>query len=76
MMMTVVRRSLHGIVSDGRVLGILVPLPLAVLTGFPQGASISLEGVLAKLCFPVLCHRVSLTVTKYPDILPRSIRPL
>ena len=37
------RRSLYGVVSDGRVLGLFVPLPPAVLTGFPQGASISLE---------------------------------
>ena len=28
--------------SDERVLGLFVPLPPAVLTGFPQGASISL----------------------------------
>ena len=34
---------LYGVVSDGRVLGLFVPLPPAVLTGFPQGASISLE---------------------------------
>ena len=40
-------RSLYGVVSDGRVLGLFVPLPPAVLTGFPQGANISLEGVLA-----------------------------
>ena len=38
----VLRRSLYGVVSDGRVLGLFVPLPPAVLTGFPQGASISL----------------------------------
>ena len=28
----------YGVVSDGRVLGLFVPLPPAVLTGFPQGA--------------------------------------
>ena len=33
----------YGVVSDGRVLGLFVPLPPAVLTGFPQGAGISLE---------------------------------
>ena len=38
--MIVLRRSLYGVVSDGRVLGLFVPLPPAVLTGFPQGASI------------------------------------
>ena len=36
------RRSLYGVVSDGRVLGLFVPLPPAVLTRFPQGANISL----------------------------------
>ena len=28
---------------DGHVFGLFVPLPPAVLTGFPQGANISLE---------------------------------
>ena len=41
--MIVLRRFLYGVVSDGCVLGLFVPLPPAVLTGFPQGASISLE---------------------------------
>ena len=41
--MIVLRRSLYGVVSEGRVLGLFVPLPTAVFTGFPQGASISLE---------------------------------
>ena len=41
--MIVLRRSLYGVVSGGRVLGLFVPLPPAVLTRFPQGASISLE---------------------------------
>ena len=41
--MIVLRRSLYGVVSDGRVLGLFVPLPPAVLTGFPQGANISSE---------------------------------
>ena len=34
---------LYGVVSDGRVFGLFVPLPPSLLTGFPQGASISLE---------------------------------
>ena len=34
--MIVLRRSLYGVVSDGRVLGLFVPLPLAVLTGIPR----------------------------------------
>ena len=41
--MIVLSWSLYGVVSDGRVLGLFVPLPPAVLTGFPQGANISLE---------------------------------
>ena len=32
--MIVLRRSLYGVVSDGRVLGLFVPLPSAGLTGF------------------------------------------
>ena len=41
--MIVLRRSLYGVVSDGRVLGLFFPLPPAVLTGIPQGTSISLD---------------------------------
>ena len=49
--MIVLRRSLYDVVSDGRVLGLFVPLPPAVLTGFPQGASISLEVGLGRIFF-------------------------
>ena len=49
--MIVLRRSLYGVVSDGRVLGLFVLLPTAVLTGFPQGANISLEAVLGRIVF-------------------------
>ena len=49
--MIVLRRSRYGVVSDGRVLGLFVPLPPAVLTGFPQGASISLEAGLGRIVF-------------------------
>ena len=52
--MIVLRRSLYGVVSDGLLLGLFVALPPAVLTGFPQGANISLEAGLAELCFPLL----------------------
>ena len=45
--MIVLRRSLYGIVSDGRFMGLFVPLPPAVLIGFTQEAIISLEAVLA-----------------------------
>ena len=49
--MIVLRRSLYGVVSDGRVLGLFVPLPPAGLTGFPQGASISLEAGFGRIVF-------------------------
>ena len=49
--MIVLRRSLYGVVSDGRVLGLFVPLPPAVLTGFPQGANISLEAAFGRIVF-------------------------
>ena len=49
--MIVLRRSLYGVVSDGRVLGLFVPLPKAILTGFPQGASISLEAGFGRIVF-------------------------
>ena len=45
------RRSLYGVVSDGRFMGLFVPLPPAVLTGFPQGASISLEAGFGRTVF-------------------------
>ena len=49
--MLVLRRSLYGVVSDDRVLGLFVRLPPAVLTGFPQGASISLEAGFGQIVF-------------------------
>ena len=45
------RRTLYVVDSDGRVLGLFVPLPPAVLTGFPQGASISLEAGFGGIVF-------------------------
>ena len=57
---------LYGVVSDGRVLGLFVPLPRAVLTGFPQGANISLEAGLAEFCFSVLCSSCFTHGTKAP----------
>ena len=47
----VLRRSWYGAVFDGRVLGLFVKLPPAVLTGFPQGASISLEAGFGRIVF-------------------------
>ena len=75
--MIVLRRSLYGDVSDGRVLGLFVPLPPAVLTGFPQGASISLEAGFGRIVFLksavfVVFH------SRYQSTLipvPPSIRP-
>ena len=74
--MIVLRRSLYGVVSDGRVFGLFVPLPPAVLTGFPQGASISLEAgfgrnVFLSAVFVVFHSRYQSTLIPVPP----SIRP-
>ena len=53
--MIVLRRSLYGVVSEGRVLGLFVALPPAVLTGFPQEQAFRWKRVLAELSFSVLC---------------------
>ena len=45
------RRSLYGVVSDGRVLGLFVPLPPVVLIGFTQEANISLEAAVGQILF-------------------------
>ena len=45
------RPSLYGVVSDGRLLRLFVPLKPAVLTGFPQGTSISLEAGFGRIVF-------------------------
>ena len=47
--MIVLRRFLYGVVSDGRVLVLVVPLPPAVLTGFPKGANISLDAGFSRI---------------------------
>ena len=49
--MIVLRQSPYDVVSDGRVLGLFVPLPQAVLAGFPQGARISLEAGFGRMVF-------------------------
>ena len=74
--MIVLRRSLYGVVSDGRVLGFFVPLPPAVLTRFPQGANISLEAgfvliVFLSAVFVVFHSRYQSTLIPVPP----SIRP-
>ena len=64
--MIVLRRSLYGVVSDGRVLGLFVPLPLAGLTGFPQGANISLEVGFGRIVFLSVCSSCFTQGTKAP----------
>ena len=70
------RRTLYGVVSDRRVLGHFVPLPLAVLTGFPQGANISLEVGFGRMVF--LSAVFVVFHSRYQSTLipvPTSIRP-
>ena len=74
--MIVLRRSLYGVVSDGRVFGLFVPLPPALLTGFTHGASISLEvgfgrNVFLSAVFVVFHSQYESTLIP----LPPSIRP-
>ena len=74
--MIVLTRSLYGVVSEGRVLGVFVPLPPAVLTGFPQGSSISLEAGFGRIVF--LSAVFVLFHSRYQSTLipvPPSIRP-
>ena len=74
--MIVLRWSLYGVVSDRRVLGLFVPLPPAVLTGFPQGTNISLEAVFGRIAF--LSAVFVVFHSRYQSTLipvPRSIRP-
>ena len=74
--MIVVRRSLYGVVSDGRVLGFFVPFPPGVWTGFPQGANISLEMGFGRIVF--LSSLFVVFHLKYQSTLipvPPSIRP-
>ena len=65
-----------GVVSDGRVLGLFVPLPGAVLKGFPQGANISLEAGFGRIVF--LTAVFVMFHSRYQSTLipvPHSIRP-
>ena len=75
--MIVLRRSLYGVVSEGRVLGLFVPLLPAVLTGFPQGASISLEAGFGRIVF-LKSAVIVVFHSRYQSTLipvPPSIRP-
>ena len=70
------RRSLYGVVSDGRVLGLFVPMLLAVLTGFPQEANSSLEAAVGRIVF--LSAVFVVFHSRYQSTLipvPPSIRP-
>ena len=69
-------RSLYGVVSDGRVLGLFVPLQPAVLTGFPKAANISLEAGFGRIVF--LSAVFVVFHSRYQSTLitvPPSIRP-
>ena len=73
---TVLRRSLYGVVSDGRVLGFFVRLPPPILTGFPQGANISLEAGFGRIVF--LSAVFVVFHSRYQSTLipvPPSLRP-
>ena len=50
-LMIVLRRSLHGVVSDGHVFGLLIPLPPAVLIACTQEANISFESTVGQILF-------------------------
>ena len=68
--------SLYGAVSDRRVLGLFVPLQPAVMTVFPQGASISLEAGIGQIVF--LSAVFVVFHSRYQSTLipvPPSIRP-
>ena len=72
----VLRGYLYGVVSDGRVLGLFVPLPPAGLTGIPQGAGISLQAGLGRIVF--LSAVFIVFYSRYQSTLirvPPSIRP-
>ena len=74
--MIALRWSLYGVVYDGRVLGLFVPLPPAVLTGFPQGANISLEVGFGRIVFPTAVFVVFHSLYQSTLIpVPYSIRP-
>ena len=45
------RRFLYGVVTDGHVLDLFVPLPPAVLIGFTQESNISLEAAVGRIVF-------------------------
>ena len=75
--MIVLRRTSYGVVSDGQVFGLFIPLPPAILIGITQEANISLEGAVRQILFLravfVGFHsRYQSTLTPVPP----SIRPI
>ena len=74
--MIVLRRSLYGVVSDGRVLVLFVRLPPAVLTGLHQGANISWETGFGRIVFLSAVFFLFHSWYRSPLIpVPHSIRP-
>ena len=72
--MIVLRRPLHGVVSNGHVFGLFVPLPPAVLIGFIQEANNSFgSGFWPNFVPQCYVHWVSLTVPKPLNPVPPSI---
>ena len=62
--------------SDGRVLGLFVPLPPAFMTGFPQGSNILLDAGFCRIVF--LSALFVMFHSRYQSTLiavPPSIRP-
>ena len=58
----VLRRSPYGVVSEGQVFGLFVPLPPAVMIGFTQEGNISLEAAVGQIFSQCCVSRASLTV--------------
>ena len=64
------------LVFKGLVLGLLVPLPQAVLTGFPEVANISLEAGFGRIVFLTFVFVVFHSMFQSTSIpVPHSIRP-
>ena len=53
--------------SDGRILGLLLPLPPAVLTGFPREQTFRGSGFWPNCLSQCCVRQISLTVTKQLD---------
>ena len=76
-MMLVLRRSLYGVVPDGHVFGLFVPLPPPFLIGFTQEAYITLVAGAGLILF--LSAVFAIFHSRYQSTLipvPPSIRPM